>query len=45
MLSLVLQLAHVGHWITNVIFALPVLAFVAFLAVTAIRDRRSAAGE
>ncbi len=33
-------LAHAGHWLTSVAYFLPVIAFLAWLAVVTIRDRR-----
>jgi hypothetical protein len=33
-------IAHTGHWITAVAYFLPVVAFLAWLAVTQIRERR-----
>lgn len=37
--SLVL-IAHGGHWLTTTAYFLPVVAFLAWLAVTHVRDRR-----
>jgi hypothetical protein len=34
------HIAHAGHWITSVAYFLPVLAFLVWLAVTQIRERR-----
>jgi len=34
-------IAHAGHWITTVAYFLPVVAFLVWLAVTQIRERRS----
>lgn len=33
-------LAHAGHWVVQVAYFLPVLAFLAWLAVTTVRERR-----
>ena len=33
-------LAHPGHWLVQVAYFVPVLAFLAWLAFTTIRDRR-----
>ena len=33
-------LAHPGHWLSSVAYFLPVIAFLAWLAVVTIRDRR-----
>jgi hypothetical protein len=35
-----MPIAHVGHWITNVAYFVPVVAFLAWLVVTQIRERR-----
>ena len=32
--------AHAGHWITAVAYFLPVIAFLAWLAVAQLRERR-----
>jgi uncharacterized membrane protein YtjA (UPF0391 family) len=34
------QIAHAGHWITTIAYFLPVVAFLVWLAVTQIRERR-----
>jgi len=36
-----LPIAHAGHWITTVAYFVPVVAFLAWLAVTQIRERRN----
>jgi hypothetical protein len=33
-------LAHTGHWLVNVLYALPVLVALGLVAMQAIRDRR-----
>jgi hypothetical protein len=33
-------IAHAGHWLTTIAYFLPVVAFLAWLAVTQIRERR-----
>jgi hypothetical protein len=33
-------LAHAGHWITTIAYFLPVVAFLIWLAVTSLRERR-----
>ena len=33
-------LAHAGHWLVQVAYFLPVLAFLAWLAFTTVRERR-----
>jgi hypothetical protein len=38
------QTAHVGHWLTTVAYFLPVVAFLGWLLVTQIRDRRRRRG-
>ncbi len=35
-----LVVAHAAHWLLPILYALPVLAVVGFLVVSAIRDRR-----
>ena len=35
-----LPIAHAGHWLTTVAYFLPVVAFLAWLLVTQIRERR-----
>ena len=35
------QIAHGGHWLTTVAYFLPVVVFLAWLAVTQIKERRS----
>ena len=35
-----LLLAHAGHWAVNLAFALPAIAFVVWLAVVQVKDRR-----
>jgi hypothetical protein len=32
--------AHPGHWLVNIAYFLPVIAFLAWLVVTQIKDRR-----
>jgi hypothetical protein len=34
------QIAHAGHWLTTIAYFLPVVAFLVWLAVTQIRERR-----
>ena len=34
------QIAHSGHWVTTVAYFLPVVAFLVWLAVVQIRERR-----
>ena len=36
-----LPIAHAGHWLTTIAYFLPVVAFLVWLAVTQIRERRS----
>jgi hypothetical protein len=33
-------IAHPGHWITAVAYFLPVIAFLVWLAITQLRERR-----
>jgi hypothetical protein len=35
-----LWIAHAGHWITAIAYFIPVVAFLAWLVVTQIRERR-----
>jgi hypothetical protein len=32
--------AHAGHWLTGIAYFVPVIAFLVWLGVTQIRDRR-----
>jgi hypothetical protein len=32
--------AHAGHWLTSVAYFVPVIAFLVWLGVTQIKDRR-----
>jgi hypothetical protein len=34
-------IAHAGHWLTTIAYFVPVVAFLAWLVITQIRDRRS----
>jgi hypothetical protein len=34
------QIAHAGHYLTTIAYFLPVVAFLVWLAVTQIRERR-----
>ncbi len=36
---MILQIAHAGHWLTSIAYFLPVVAFLAWLAVTQFRER------
>jgi hypothetical protein len=36
-----LPLAHVGHWWTYILYAVPVIIVLASVAVTLIRERRA----
>ena len=40
-----LLLAHVGHWLVNVLYLVPLVIVVGMLAVSSIRDRRAEAAE
>lgn len=35
-----LQIAHAGHWLTTIAYFLPVVAFLAWLLATQLRERR-----
>jgi len=34
------QIAHAGHWLTSIAYFIPVVAFLGWLLVTQIRERR-----
>jgi hypothetical protein len=34
------QIAHAGHWLTTIAYFVPVVAFLVWLGVTQIRERR-----
>jgi hypothetical protein len=36
-----LYIAHAGHWITTVAYFSPVVAFLVWLGITQLRERRS----
>ena len=38
-------LAHAGHWIVQVAYFAPVVAFLVWLAITTLRERRRERGE
>ena len=40
-----LYIAHTGHWLVNVTYLLPFVAFLAWLIITTIRERRQSAEE
>ena len=40
-----LHIAHTGHWLVNVAYVLPFVAFLAWLLITTIRERRQSAKE
>jgi len=35
-----MPLAHAGHWLVNLAFALPAITFIGWLAIVQIKDRR-----
>ena len=39
-----LPIAHAGHWLTTIAYFLPVVAFLGWLIVTQIRERRRRRG-
>jgi hypothetical protein len=41
----VLPLAHAGHWLVYVLYAVPVIIVLGSIVVTMIRDRRRRASE
>jgi len=36
-------LAHVGHWLVNLLYLVPLVIVVAMLGISSLRDRRAAA--
>lgn len=36
----VLPIAHAGHWLTTIAYLVPVVAFLVWLVVTQVRERR-----
>jgi len=40
-----LPIAHTSHWLVNVAYLLPFVAFLTWLVVTTVRDRRRAGRE
>lgn len=38
-----LPIAHTGHWLVNVLYLVPLLAVVAMLVVSSMRDKRAEA--
>ena len=39
-----MYVAHAGHWLTSIAYFVPVIAFLAWLLVTQIKDRRNRSG-
>jgi cytochrome c-type biogenesis protein CcmH/NrfF len=39
-LDFVLPVAHAGHWLVYILYAVPVLIVLASIVVTVVRDRR-----
>ena len=37
---MMLPIAHAGHWITGIAYFVPVVAFLVWLGITQIRERR-----
>ena len=37
---MIFPIAHAGHWLTSIAYFVPVLAFLAWLGVTQVRERR-----
>ena len=37
---MILPIAHAGHWLLSLAYFLPVLAFLGWLGIVTIRDRR-----
>ena len=40
-----MTLAHVGHWLLDLMYVLPVLVVVGWISVRALLDKRAAAAE
>ena len=40
-----MTVAHVGHWLLDVIYVLPVLVVVAWISIRALLDKRAASRE
>jgi len=38
------QIAHAAHWLTSLAYFVPVVAFVGWLLIARLRDRRREAG-
>jgi hypothetical protein len=38
--SKAMYIAHAGHWLVNIAYFVPVVAFLGWLAVTQIKERR-----
>ena len=38
-------IAHAGHWITGILYIVPLLVVVAMLGISSLRDRRAEAAE
>jgi hypothetical protein len=38
-------LAHAGHWITSLLYLVPLIVVIGMLAAASVRDRRAAAAE
>ena len=38
--SAAMYYAHAGHWLTGIAYFVPVIAFLVWLGITQIRDRR-----
>ena len=37
---MIFPIAHAGHWLTSIAYFVPVLAFLFWLGITQIRERR-----
>jgi uncharacterized membrane protein len=40
-----LPIAHAGHWISSLLYLVPLLVVIGMLAAASVRDRRAAAAE
>jgi hypothetical protein len=43
--SMTMYFAHPGHWLVDIAYFLPVVAFLVWLIVTQVRDRRRGRSE
>jgi uncharacterized membrane protein YtjA (UPF0391 family) len=41
---MIVPIAHAGHWLTTIAYFVPVVAFLVWLTITQIRERRRTRG-